>query len=48
MSFIDLFAWFILIVLFATGIAVFIAMGVAPGFTKPKISVTQPATVAQG
>jgi hypothetical protein len=31
-SFIDYFAWFILIILFATGIAVFIAMGMAPGY----------------
>jgi Protein of unknown function (DUF3302) len=36
MSFIDYFAWFILLCLLATAIAVFIAMGMAPGYIAKK------------
>ena len=32
MSFIDYFAWFVLIFLLATGVAIFVAMGMAPGY----------------
>ena len=32
MTFIDYFAWFILIVLLATMVAVFIGLGLAPGY----------------
>lgn len=32
MSFIDYFAWFVLLVLLATAVAVFVAMGMAPGY----------------
>lgn len=31
MTFIDYFAWFVLLILLATAIAVFVAMGMAPG-----------------
>jgi hypothetical protein len=36
MTFIDYFAWFILIVLLATGVAIFVAMAVAPGYIAKK------------
>ena len=36
MSFIDYFAWFILIVLLATAVAIFVAMAVAPGYIAKK------------
>ncbi len=32
MSFIDYFAWFVLLFLLATAVAVFVAMGMAPGY----------------
>ena len=31
MSFVDLFAWIVLVVLLATGVAIFVAMGAMPG-----------------
>ncbi len=36
MSFIDLFAWFILIVLALTAVAVFVGLGMAPGYIAKK------------
>jgi hypothetical protein len=36
MSFIDYFAWFILIVLLATAVAIFVAMAAAPGYIAKK------------
>jgi hypothetical protein len=31
MSFVDIFAWIVLVVLIATGVAVFVALGMMPG-----------------
>ena len=31
MSFVDIFAWIVLLVLIATGVAVFVALGMMPG-----------------
>jgi hypothetical protein len=36
MSFIDIFAWIILVVLASSAIAVFIAVGMAPGYIAKK------------
>ncbi len=36
MAFIDLFAWFVLIVLALTAVAVFVAAGMAPGYVAKK------------
>jgi hypothetical protein len=36
MAFIDYFAWFILIVLLATAVAIFVAMATAPGYIAKK------------
>lgn len=36
MSFIDLFAWFILIFLVVSGLAVIVALGMAPGYIAKK------------
>jgi uncharacterized protein DUF3302 len=36
MSFIDLFAWFVLIVIVLSAIAVFVAIGMAPGYFAKK------------
>lgn len=36
MAFLDLFAWFILAVLAATAIAIFVALGMAPGYVARK------------
>jgi hypothetical protein len=36
MSFIDYFAWFILIVLLVTAVAIFVAMASAPGYIAKK------------
>jgi hypothetical protein len=31
MSFIDIFAWFVLVILIAMAVAIFVALGMAPG-----------------
>ena len=31
MSYVDIFAWIVLLVLFATGVAIFVALGMMPG-----------------
>jgi uncharacterized BrkB/YihY/UPF0761 family membrane protein len=36
MAFIDFFAWFVLIVLMLTAIAIFVAVGMAPGYFAKK------------
>jgi len=36
MSFIDIFAWFVLLIVIATIVAIFVALGVIPGYIARK------------
>jgi len=48
MSFIDFFAWIVLIVLLATVVAVFVALGMMPGYIARKRGHPWPDAVSVG